>query len=133
MKRRDFLAVMAGAVTTRPVAAVAQQASRTYRVGFLTPAPRASYVAFFDELRLNGFLEGKTFEAVANGLGFPTPKISQLAAALVKIAPDAIVAGPEPPLRALQAMTDTIPLLSMVEDMVGAGLVSSLARPGGNT
>jgi putative ABC transport system substrate-binding protein len=52
---------------------------------------------------------------------------------LVKTAPDAIIAGPEPQLRALQVMTQTIPRLSLVEDMVAAGLVASLSRPGGNT
>jgi putative ABC transport system substrate-binding protein len=43
-----------------------------------------------------------------------------------------IVAGPELPLRALQQLTRTIPLIGMSEDMVGTGLVASLARPGGN-
>src|SRR5262247_406581 len=51
---------------------------------------------------------------------------------LVAAAPDAIIAGPAPPLRALQAVTRTIPLIGMSEDMVGEGLVASLARPGGN-
>ena len=43
-----------------------------------------------------------------------------------------IVAGPELPLRALQQLTRTIPLIGITEDMVGDGLVASLARPGGN-
>jgi putative ABC transport system substrate-binding protein len=47
--------------------------------------------------------------------------------------PDAIMAGPELQLRALQAATKTIPLIGMTEDMVASGLVASLARPGGNT
>jgi putative ABC transport system substrate-binding protein len=51
---------------------------------------------------------------------------------LINAAPDAIVAGPAPPLRALQAITRTVPLVGMSEDMVGEGLVASLARPGGN-
>jgi ABC-type uncharacterized transport system substrate-binding protein len=133
MRRRDFIALLGGAATTWPFAARAQQAGRTYRIGFLTPAPRKAYVAFFDELRLNGFIEGQNLEVVPGGFGVRSDQISEFAAALVKITPDAIVAGPEPPLRALQAMTQTIPLLSMVEDMVAAGLVSSLSRPGGNT
>ena len=52
---------------------------------------------------------------------------------MVKAAPDAIVAGPELQLRALQAVTKTIPLIGMTEDMVASGLVASLSRPGGNT
>ena len=51
---------------------------------------------------------------------------------LANAAPDAIVAGPELPLRALQAVTRTVPLIGMTEDMVAAGLVASLSRPGGN-
>jgi len=50
----------------------------------------------------------------------------------VNAAPDAIVAGPTLPLRALQAATRTIPLVGMTEDMVADGMAASLARPGGN-
>ena len=52
------------------------------------------------------------------------------AAALINAAPDAIVARPELPL---QALKHTVPLVGMTEDMVAAGLVKSLAHPGGNT
>jgi ABC-type uncharacterized transport system substrate-binding protein len=58
--------------------------------------------------------------------------LTQLATALIKAAPDVILAGPAPPLRALQAATPTVPVVGMSEDMVAEGLVSSLARPGGN-
>jgi putative ABC transport system substrate-binding protein len=135
MRRREFLGLVSGAAAAWPVMARAQEAGRTYRIGFLTPVPRNSpaYVAFFDELRLNGFIEGQNLEIVPGGFGVPYDQISKVAATLVKTAPNAIMAGPELPLRALQAMTQTIPLLSMVEDMVAAGLVASLSRPGGNT
>ena len=59
-------------------------------------------------------------------------RLVELAAALIKSAPDVIVAGPERPLRALQAATRTVPLIGMSEDLVAEGLVASLARPGGN-
>ena len=52
---------------------------------------------------------------------------------MVEAAPDAIVGGPELQLRSLQAATRSIPLIGMNEDMVGTGMVASLARPGGNT
>jgi putative tryptophan/tyrosine transport system substrate-binding protein len=132
MKRREFIGVVAGAAAW-PLAVRAQEAGRTYRIGFLTPVDRPAYGAFFDELRLNGFIEGRNLEVAPGGFALPSYQISEAAAALVKTAPDAIIAGPEPPLRALQFMTQTIPLLSMVEDMVAAGLVASLSRPGGNT
>jgi putative tryptophan/tyrosine transport system substrate-binding protein len=59
-------------------------------------------------------------------------QVAERAAELVKAGPDAILAGPEFPLRTLQALTRTIPLVGMTEDMVAAGLVTSLNRPGGN-
>jgi putative ABC transport system substrate-binding protein len=52
---------------------------------------------------------------------------------VVKAAPDAIMSGPDNYTRELQRLTRTIPLIAMTEDMVAAGLVASLARPGGNT
>src|SRR5262249_52895564 len=52
---------------------------------------------------------------------------------LVKAEPDAIVSGADVHTRALQHATRTIPLIAMTEDMVAAGFVASLARPGGNT
>jgi putative tryptophan/tyrosine transport system substrate-binding protein len=134
LRRREFITLLGGAAAAWPLVARAQQNDRKYRLGFWSPAPRQAppVEAFFDELRLNGFAEGKNlevvgaFEAVDNNL-------SERAAALVKAAPDAIVAGPELPLRALQAVTRSIPLVGMTEDMVAEGLVASLARPGGNT
>ena len=59
--------------------------------------------------------------------------VAERAEALVKAEPDAIVGGPEPQLRVLQAATRTIPLIGLTNDMAAAGLVKSLARPGGNT
>ena len=59
--------------------------------------------------------------------------LAEQAAALINAAPDAIVAGPELPLQALQALTHTVPLVGMTEDMVAAGLVKSLAHPGERT
>ena len=86
----------------------------------------------FDELRLNGFVEGKNLVLLPEGFDVNYDHLAERAAAVVNAAPDAIIAGPELPLRALQAVTRTVPLIGMSEDMVGEGLVASLARPGGN-
>jgi len=61
VKRREFITLLGGAAAW-PLAARAQQAGRTYRLGFLTGRPRAipEYDAFFDELRRNGFIEGQS-------------------------------------------------------------------------
>jgi putative ABC transport system substrate-binding protein len=135
MRRREFLGVLGGAAAIWPIAAQSQEAGRTYRVGFLIPSPRSSppVAAFLDELRINGFIEGQNVEVLFGGFAVRDDQLAALAAALVKAAPDAIVAGPELPLRALQNATRTVPLVGMSEDLVTEGLVASLARPGGNT
>jgi putative ABC transport system substrate-binding protein len=90
-------------------------------------------VAFFDELRVFGFVEGQNLVVIPNGFNIGNEALAEHAAALVKAAPDAIIGGPDNYTRALQAATRTIPLIAMTEDMVAAKLVASLARPGGNT
>ncbi len=134
MKRRDFITLLGGAAATWPVNVPAQEAGRTYRLGFLNPAPRetAAVDAFFDELRLNGFIEGQNLTVITGGFDVRNEQLAERAAALVKAAPDAILAGPDLPLRALQALTRTVPLIGMTEDMVTTGLAASLARPGSN-
>jgi putative tryptophan/tyrosine transport system substrate-binding protein len=134
MNRRKFIALIWGAAVARPFAARAQEAGRTYRIGFLLPAPREApaVVALFDELRLSGFIEGQNLTVLPGGFGVPNDQIARVAESLVAASPDVINAGPELPLRALQKLTRTIPLIGLSEDMVGTGLVESLARPGGN-
>jgi len=134
MKRRTFITLLGGATAAWPLAARAQEAGRTYRLGFLLPTARQApqVEAFFDELQLNGFVEGKNLVVIPDGFEATDDNLAERAAALINAAPDAIVAGPAPPLRALQAITRSVPLVGMSEDMVGEGLVASLARPGGN-
>ena len=134
MKRREFMTLLGGAALV-PLRVRAQEPGRTYRLGFLIPAGRdtPAIAGFLDELRLNGFIEGQNLTVIWGDFNVPTNELAERAAALVKAAPDAIVAGPELPLRTLQAATQTVPLIGMTEDMVASGLVASLARPGGNT
>jgi putative tryptophan/tyrosine transport system substrate-binding protein len=133
MRRREFLGFLTSAAAW-PLAARAQQPGHTYRIGFLIPSPRdrAPVAALFDELRLNGFIENQNLEVLPGGFAVRDEQFTELAAALIKAAPDVIVAGPELPLRALQNVTRTVPLIGMSEDLVAEGLVASLARPGGN-
>jgi putative ABC transport system substrate-binding protein len=133
MRRREFIGLVGGAVAW-PVLARAQQPGHTYRIGFLIPSPRdrAPVAALFDELRLNGFIENQNLEVLPGGFDAHDEQFTELAAALVKAAPDVIVAGPELPLRAVQKVTRAVPLVGMSEDLVAEGLVASLARPGAN-
>jgi putative tryptophan/tyrosine transport system substrate-binding protein len=134
LHRRTFITLLGGAAAAWPLMAWAQENDRTYRLGFLLPSARQTppVEAFFDELRLNGFVEGKNLSVVPGGFESTDENLAERAAALVNAAPDAIIAGPAPPLRALHAITRSVPLIGMSEDMVGEGLAASLARPGGN-
>lgn len=132
MRRRDFIKAVTGSALAWPLAARAQEPDRTYRIGFLTPASRESYGVLFDELHFNGFIEGQNLVVVVAAFGIRNDQISSAVTSLVAASPDVIVGGPELPLRALQQATRTIPVIGMTEDMVGEGLVASLARPGGN-
>jgi putative tryptophan/tyrosine transport system substrate-binding protein len=131
--RRELIAALGGAAVW-PLAARAQESGRTYRIGFLLPTPRESPspVALFDELRLNGFVEGQNLLVVPGGFGVSNDRIASVVASLVAASPEVITAGPALVLRSLAQATRTIPIIGMTEDMVAEGLVASLARPDGN-
>ena len=134
MRRRDFITLVGGA-TAWPFAARAQEAGRTYRLGMLMPFPRDHpfVLGFLGELRNRGFIEGQNLAIEYRDFG-PNPELSsQYAAELVKAKVDVIYGGGGAPTRAAQQATKTIPILGFSDDMVGEGLVDSLARPGGNT
>jgi putative ABC transport system substrate-binding protein len=137
MRRRQFITLLSGAAfsiaASLPLGA--QQPGRTYRLGVLIPSARQTppLVAFFDELRLNGFIEGQNLEVIPGGLDIRYEQAAEQAAAIVKAAPHVIVSGGVFANRAIQAATRTLPHVALSEDMVGDGFVASLARPGGNT
>jgi putative tryptophan/tyrosine transport system substrate-binding protein len=135
MKRREFITLLGSVAVAWPLVARAQEPGRIYRLGFLLPSPRQApaTLALFDELRLNGFVEGQNLTVISGGFEVGNDHLAEVAAAVLKAAPDAIVAGPALALRALQSVTRSIPVVGMTEDMVAEGLVASLARPGGNT
>ncbi len=137
MRRRDFIALLGGAAASPaiPLASKAQEANRIYRIGFLTAGPReaAQYVAFFDELRMTGFIDGQNLAVAGRGFGLRNEQLSEAAATIVKSAPDAIISAGPVATRAAQAATKTIPILALSDNMVDEGLVLSLSRPGGNT
>jgi putative ABC transport system substrate-binding protein len=135
MKRRQFVALMAGEILTWPFAALAQQVGRTYRLGCLLPFPRDApvNVAFFDELRRRGFTEGQNLAVEYRAFGIRIELISQYTAELVKAQPDVIYAGGALAVRAVHQATKTIPIVGISGDMVGEGLMESLGRPNGNT
>ena len=137
MKRRNFIALVGGAVAW-PLVARAQQATKPPTVGFLFPGPRVAMLA-----RVHVMLNG--LHAVDQGAspqvelvlrasdGDPT-RIAPLAAEILKSKVDVIlVSGPQV-LQAFRSVTTTIPIVAVdfESDAVGSGIVASVARPGGN-
>jgi putative ABC transport system substrate-binding protein len=140
LKRREFMTLLGGAAAW-PLAARAQQAGRTYRLGMVWPFPRNAggatddivVAAFVDELRQRGFIEGQNLTIDYREWTSRVDLISDYAAELVKVPVDVIAAGGLLAVRAAQQTTKTIPILGIADDMVGSELVSSMARPNGNT
>jgi putative tryptophan/tyrosine transport system substrate-binding protein len=135
MRRRKFISLLVGATVTWPFAAMAQQAGRTYRLGCLRASPRDTpiNVAFFEELRRGGFTEGQNLTVEYRAFGQHPDLIPQYAAEVVKARVDVIETAGDETVRVLQQTTKAIPIVAIVGDMLGSGLVTSLARPEGNT
>jgi putative ABC transport system substrate-binding protein len=135
VKRREFIALAAGAALVKPIGSFAQEPERTYRIAYLGVSPRGApfQLAFLEELGKLGFVEGKNLEVDPRGSGLRPGQFAEAAEALVRANPDLIVCGGPEAGRAAQQATKTIPLLVNTDDMVGEGLVASIPHPGGNT
>ena len=131
MRRRKFITLLGGAAS--PFAAMAQEPGRTYHMGCLLPNPPNEYVAFFDGLRRRGFIEGQNLTVEYRAYGQHVDLIPQYAAELVKARVDVIVGSGDEAVRAIQQATKIIPIVAIGTDLLGSGLVTSLARPDGNT
>jgi putative ABC transport system substrate-binding protein len=107
LQRREFMALLGGAAVAWPVALRAQEPGRVYRLGAIIPAGRDSsaVIAFFDEMRLFGFIEGQNLIVLPNGFGVRNDELVERAEALIKAAPDAIISGPDNYTRVLQQLT----------------------------
>jgi putative ABC transport system substrate-binding protein len=114
----------------------AQQAKKLPRLGILTfNLSRAdeNLVSFFQELHRLGWIEGQSIAFEFRTAEGNADRLSRLAAELVQLKVDAILASATPPALAAQKATSTIPIVfSLVADPVGSGLVASLAQPGAN-
>ena len=134
MQRREFIKALVGSAAAWPFAARAQD-GRTYHIGVLNVNPRGSppVTALFDELRRNGLIEGRNLVVEGSGIGIPYPRFADVARDLAKTNIEAfVVGGGAPPIRSVQAVAPTIPIVGVADDMVADGLVRSLDQPGGN-
>jgi putative ABC transport system substrate-binding protein len=137
MDRRTFIGAIASGLIVPWKVGEAQPTTRVYRVGFLSLPTADStaplHRAFDEALRDLGFVEGRNLVFERRYADGHQERLPGLAAELVRLPVDVIVAGTISSAVAAQHATTTIPIvMSNAIDPVGAGLVKSLARPGGN-
>ena len=139
MRRRDFIAGIAGSAAAWPLAARAQPPDQVRRIGVLMGYAQndveteARLAAFRQRLKRRGWAEGRNVQIEARFAGSNADQYQPLAKELISLEPDVIVAHTTMAAAALQRETRTIPIIFVnVSDPIGSGFVASLARPGGN-
>jgi putative ABC transport system substrate-binding protein len=136
MDRRTFLGTLAGGLLAAPLAAEAQSAERVWRIGYLGGGSRKPLVPLVEALesglRELGYVEGRNVVFEHRFADGRLERMPDLAAEMVRIQLDVIVAS-NPQVVAVKQATTTIPIVMVsVPDPVDRGLIASLARPGGN-
>ena len=130
MKRREFVALVGGAAAW-PLAARAQQPAHVPRIGIVDDAPM--WHSFRQALREFGYVEGESLNYEYRYSEGVPDRLAAVVGELIRRPVDLIAAYSTPPVEAAKAATTTIPIVMIgVGDPVRAGLVASLAHPGGN-
>jgi putative ABC transport system substrate-binding protein len=138
VRRRQFIALI-GSAATWPRIARAQQPEQMRRIGILLhgvqtdPLWQKRLAAFREGLEGLGWLENRNVRIQLRYSANDYDRLPRLAHEIVALNPEVIFTNTTPAIKALQQQTDTIPLIFVeVSDPIGAGVVASLARPGGN-
>jgi len=139
MKRRQFITLLGGAAAALPLAARAQQAQKTRRIGVLMhlaaddPEGQRRVAAFLQGLQEAGLAVGRNVDIDVRWAGGEADRFPRYAAELIALGPDVILASATPSARAVRQATRMVSIVFvLVPDAVGSGLVDSLSRPGGN-
>jgi putative tryptophan/tyrosine transport system substrate-binding protein len=139
MRRREFMTLVGG-VAVWPLAARAQQRATRHRIAIFHPAipttlltetgGGSAWRAFFSELRRLGYVEGENLIIERYSADGHHERYANLAREIVTNSPDLIVTGTNPVVIAFKA--GTLPIVAFMLDPLKAGLVTNLAKPGGN-
>ena len=137
MRRRNFIKATVGAVIAWPLAARAQQPPKQPTIGFLgsgTLEGQGQWVtAFLQRLRELGWIESRNITIEYRWAEGSSDRAAELAAELARGKVDVIITYATPIVLAAKQATQTIPIVfAVAADPLGTGLVSTLARPGGN-
>jgi len=140
-RRRSFITLLGGAAVAWPLAARAQQAAtKVRRIGVLMhlaaddPEGQRRVAVFLQGLQEAGWAVGRNVDIDMRWAAGDTDRFRRYAMEIITLTPDVILASGTPSVLAVQQATRTVPtVFIMVPDAVGAGIVASLSRPGGNT
>jgi len=137
MKRRNLLIALGLAPLAAPLAALAQQKGKIWRIGFLSSASASSYAHRVEALRAGlrdlGYVEGRNIAIEFRWAEGNYERLAEFAMELVRLKVDIILTHGTPGAQAAKKATTTIPIIvSAVSDPVATGLVASLRQPGGN-
>ncbi len=135
LRALPIIIIVALAILVAPLAATAQSPAKVYRIGYLAtiPPPAHLWEALLDGLRERGYSEGRNLVFERRFSEGNTERFSAFAAEMVQLRVDCIIAITTPAALAVKNATTMIPIvMTTAIDPVGAGLVASLARPGGN-
>jgi putative ABC transport system substrate-binding protein len=138
MRRREFITLLGGAAAAPivwPITVHAQQSGRIPRVGYVwigAPGTDENNAALVQGLEERGYVMGRTLLLEARYANGNAARVPELIAELLALKVDVLATPSTPISRAAQQATSSVPIVSMSGDPVGAGLVASFARPGGN-
>src|SRR5215467_10615499 len=128
--RRRFIELIGCAAAAWPLASHAQEPGRIYRLGIMTASFKRvdpPIAAFFDELRMFGFVEGQNLKVDGGAYGPRDEQLPEIVAAMAKSPPDVIWCSTVAQMRAAQGAVRTVPIVGLTADMIATGLVNSLA------
>jgi putative ABC transport system substrate-binding protein len=135
MKRRELMGLVGGAAVAWPMAARAQQQPRVWRVGYLAPSSpsdinaRTNLETLRLKLRELGYVEGRNLILYVRRAEGDFSRLPDLAAELVALRADVIVATATPAVSAAQRATSAIPIvMGPTADPIGSGFIKSLAN-----
>jgi putative ABC transport system substrate-binding protein len=131
--RRAFVHGAGLTLLAFPLRSHAQRAGAKPRIGFLSAGPNPREAAFWQGMRDLGYVDGRTIVVDRRSAEGDFARLPVLAAEIVKLRPDVIVATVTAATVAAKKATSTVPIVMIANnDPVGSGLVANLARPGGN-
>jgi putative ABC transport system substrate-binding protein len=136
IKRREFITLLGGAAAAWPLAARAQQSRKLPIIGFLGTTSQSAWstwtAAFVRRLNEMGWIEGRTVSIEYRWAEGRTERFAEIAVEFVKLKVDIILTSGSAGAAVKQASSVIPVVLALATDPLGAGLVASLSRPGGN-